>query len=727
MNAALATLSVSESANGDDLISIAASDSLGNVGAYTVVAFAETLSLKVNAPPLAHLVATIATAVPNVSLLGPGALAEETFTATLSVGKGILTATGTVVSGSGTANLTVTGSLDQVNAALATLEDIETVSGIDTIAVTASDSVGDLSRSSTLVSAMGLALSNNRPNGPSVVRGAPTSIPGVSLAGSGNFAGETFTVTLASNEGILGATGTGVSGSGTENLSINGTLDQVNAALATLTDDEPGRGSDTTVITATDSVGDAVTTPLVSFSVSLPLTIIAPTDREVSLGLPTNVPGVSLSEPGNLPGETFTASISVTTGTLAATGAGMSGSGTQDLTVSGLLDQVNADLGTLSETETFAKTDFIAFGATDSFGGSSFVRTVNITTRFPTLTINAPATLSEVPKTATSVPGLSLSEPGAILGETFTATDSFGGIAFAGTATTVNPRGLAFSAPASASVISNVTTGLNGFSLSEPDETTGETFNAALFEPTGILAAVGVGVTGSGTGTLTITVSPGQVNVDLATLATTLSAPGGGLYYSASDSVGDSVGQAHVLVTATPPDLSIQAPAPVTVAPGAATLVPGNLLSEPGNLRAETFTVTVQNSLGILTATGAGVTGSGISLLTISSALDQVNIDLATLSDQQNFFLASKITATASDKLGDTAPSLLIAVNPEPLTRSINGPAKATVIVGAPTAIPGISLTEPNNVPAETFTAVVAVSDGTLTATGPGSLAPGAA
>ena len=55
-----------------------------------------------------------------------------------------------------------------------------------------------------------------------VNQGAAALITGVSLAEIANVAGETFTVTLADTNGLLSATGTGVSGSGTTSLTISG-------------------------------------------------------------------------------------------------------------------------------------------------------------------------------------------------------------------------------------------------------------------------------------------------------------------------------------------------------------------------------------------------------------------------------------------------------------------------------------------------------------------------
>lgn len=53
--------------------------------------------------------------------------------------------------------------------------------------------------------------------------------------------------------------------------------------------------------------------------------IAAPASVTMTDGVTTAIPGVSLSETGNLPGETFTATFTDTTGMVTATGTGYPG------------------------------------------------------------------------------------------------------------------------------------------------------------------------------------------------------------------------------------------------------------------------------------------------------------------------------------------------------------------------------------------------------------------
>jgi len=90
-------------------------------------------------------------------------------------------------------------------------------------------------------------------------------------------AGKWLTVTLSDTNGLLSATGPYVSGAGTKNLTIAGTLAQVNAALATLTDQESGIAADNIVINATDNHGGVAPTKTVAVAVDQILAVVFPT------------------------------------------------------------------------------------------------------------------------------------------------------------------------------------------------------------------------------------------------------------------------------------------------------------------------------------------------------------------------------------------------------------------------------------------------------------------
>jgi hypothetical protein len=176
------------------------------------------------------------------------------------------------------------------------------------------------------------------------------------------------------------ATGTGVSGSGTTSLTITGSLAQVNSDLATLADTEASAGADTIDLAATDSLGNSATSQSISVSTNGLPTITAPASKVVTLSQSTAISGVSVAESGHTEFETFTVTLGDTTGLLAATGTGVSGSGTTSLTITGSLTQVNADLATLTDTKASAGADTIHVGVTDSMGNSAAAKTIAITT-----------------------------------------------------------------------------------------------------------------------------------------------------------------------------------------------------------------------------------------------------------------------------------------------------------------------------------------------------------
>ena len=99
----------------------------------------------------------------------------------------------------------------------------------------------------------------------SAVIQTPTPVPGVSLADpTATVARETFTVTVTDSAALLTATAAGggtVGGSGTATVTIQGTLAQVNADLATLGYQRATAGSDNITLSATTSTG-AVAPPL---------------------------------------------------------------------------------------------------------------------------------------------------------------------------------------------------------------------------------------------------------------------------------------------------------------------------------------------------------------------------------------------------------------------------------------------------------------------------------
>ena len=381
MNGDLATLTDQTPTAGSDSIKIAVSDSLGNAAAPASIAVTTNGAPVITNPATATAPEGKATAISGVSLSESGNTSGETFTVTLSDASGLLTASGTGVSGSGTKALTISGSLAQVNADLATLAVQENAPANDAIILNASDSLGDSAAPGTI------AVTTDGPvigiPGPKVIGvGHAAGIAGIKLLLIGQAGkGETFTVNLKDANGLLSATGTGVSGSGANSLMITGTLAQVNADLATLQDANPVAGKDAIKLTASDSLGETATAQTLSVTVNGSPVIAAPTSATVTAGKATAIHGVKLSESGNTSGaETFTVTLSDTNGLLSATGKGITGNGTTTLTITGSLATVNKDLAKLTDKEAAAGSDTITLNATDSFGNAATPASIAVTT-----------------------------------------------------------------------------------------------------------------------------------------------------------------------------------------------------------------------------------------------------------------------------------------------------------------------------------------------------------
>ena len=242
---------VATASDADNLQSATATSQVtGVVNGLPVIAVPSAQTIGVN----------MAAAISGVSLSESGNSTGETFTVMLTDTHGDLSATGTGVSGSGTTSLTITGTLSQVNADLTTLSDTDgtaTSGAPENITLNASDGFNSASQQTIAVTVNGIPMITV-PGAQTLGVGQETAISGVSISESGNTSGsETFTATLSDTCGDLSATGTGVSGSGTTGLTITGSLSQVNSDLATLHDTDATTGSDTIMLNAHDSFGNA--------------------------------------------------------------------------------------------------------------------------------------------------------------------------------------------------------------------------------------------------------------------------------------------------------------------------------------------------------------------------------------------------------------------------------------------------------------------------------------
>jgi hypothetical protein len=680
VDAALASLSDTDGTAGSDTITLTASDSFGNT------ASSQTIGVTVNGLPVLtvpgaqNVVSGVVTAIGGVSLVETGSTAGESFTAKLTDMNGALSvaANGATVTGNGTTAVTIAGSLTQVDAALASLSDGDSTAGPDTITVNAVDSFGNAAAVQSIAVTAGTSLSIVVPPAQAVGVGKNATITGLGLSPSSTVASETFTATLADTHGKLTVTANGatVTGNGTTSLTIKGSLAQVNAALAKVSDADATVGADAITVTASDSLGVIATPQSLAVTVNGLPSIAVPGAQVAGVGKALAIGGVTIAETGStgLP-ETFTTTLSDKTGNLsvAASGATVTGNGTNSLQITGSLAQVDAALATLSDTDATVGSDTIALKVTDSFGNAASAQSIAVTA-------NAPPVVT--------VPGAQ-------------------------------------------TIVAGVSTAISGVKLTETGKTTApESFTATLADTNGALSvtANGATVTGNGTTTVTITGSLTQVDAALASLSDTDATAGvDAISLNAADSLGNAAAQQTIAVTAKNSTLLVVIPAAVVLGVGKAATITGLSLSPSTTVANEIFTTTLADTTGDLTVTagGATVTGNGTTSVTISGSLAQVDAALAKVSDTNGTAGSDPITVNANDSLGVSATlkSLGVTVNGLP---SITVPGAQRTGIGKALAIAGVTISESGSTGSpETFTATLSDKYGDLSVTASGATVTG--
>ncbi len=377
--------------------------SLTNAGENDVsitLAAPPTISGTVAGQPTTDL-ATI-TPFSHVTIADPNANQTETVTVTLSAAvNGSLSNLGGGIYDTATGVYTVAGAAATVTAALDGLVFMPTPNQVAPgLAVTTSFTIADkdtagatATDSTTTVVATDVAVP---PTITGTVAGQLTSdrqtitpFSKVTIADLNPGQTETVTVTLsAPANGALSNLGGGKYDAATGVYTDTGTAAVVTATLDALVftpaidQVAPGTAvtttftiadTDSALATATDS-----TTTVVATDVGAP-TLTAPPTATINQGAPALITPVILTETGNVVGETFTVTLTDTNGLLSATGTGVTGSGTNSLTITGSLATVNSDLATLTDTDATTPSDTITLNAVDSFGVAAAPQSIAVT------------------------------------------------------------------------------------------------------------------------------------------------------------------------------------------------------------------------------------------------------------------------------------------------------------------------------------------------------------
>lgn len=277
------------------------------------------------------------------------------------------------------------------------------------------------------------------------------------------------------------------------------------------------------------------------------------------------------------------------------------------------------------------------------------------------------------------------------------------------------------SAPAAATIGVGQAAAISGVSLAGGDsQDAGESFTATLSDASGDLtvSSASVTVSGDGTTSVMITGSLAAVNAALASLSDKDTTSGSDtITVSASDGLGNTAAQQTIAVTVNG-DPAISVPGAQTIGQGQAATIGGISIAEAGKTTTsgETFSATITDTNGDLTATG--FTGSATSISLGGVSLATLNTDLASLKDTDGAAGTDTIKVNVTDSFGNAASQETVGVTVNGLP-AIAVPGSQTIGVGKAATIGGISVAETGNTSGtETFSATITDTNCDLTAAG---------
>ena len=194
-------------------------------------------------------------------------------------------------------------------------------------------------------------------------------ILGLAAPVSGAFTSLTLTTTVGGIT-VAGASGTFASFAAAQSFFTNDAIDlgavsAVNGLTVQVTE---------TMVSSniTDSFGNEVILGVTGGNG--PPTFTGPATVALTTATPEAITGVTLSEAGNQAGESYSVTVADTFGTLALTQSGgdiVTGSGSNHVTITGNLTDVNATLATLTDTDALGRFDTITASGTSALGGTA--------------------------------------------------------------------------------------------------------------------------------------------------------------------------------------------------------------------------------------------------------------------------------------------------------------------------------------------------------------------
>ncbi len=374
---------------------------------FSTTAFAPTLTA-----PLAVSLSENSSLVFNgqnaISVADSSGTAEQLVLAVSNGTLNLTNTTGLTVSGAGTKTLTLTGSLTNLNNDLPTLVYTPTTGylGADTLSLSVKDTTDQLINSASVsITVNPVAPTFKAPASVTVNENGSLTFSGGNAISVVDPSGTAEQLVLSVTNGTLTLgtmTGLTVVGNGSTSLTLTGSLTNLNSDLATLTYTPTSGylGPDVLSLSDTDT-GNSLTG-----TTSLSITVVP-----VSPTITTPTGGVSVAENGSV---TFTAgnaitvvdvsgsdeqlTLSVGNGTLdlvTTTGLTVTGNNSATVVLTGLLNNLNADLASLTYTPTtgFYGTDTLSITDQDQADNLSGSTTVS-------LIVNALAPLISAPGSA---------------------------------------------------------------------------------------------------------------------------------------------------------------------------------------------------------------------------------------------------------------------------------------------------------------------------------------